>query len=95
LKNGRSIVCYGDVAIGRNEDLVEAAGTQGSFDNVCDCSGSKDVRLDSFVTELPLFLALAERELAENQQEEFQMTYSRTTMNGLPCSSFITAATPN
>jgi hypothetical protein len=59
LENGRAVVRYRDIAIGGNEDLVETARSEGGLDNVCDRSGSKNVRLNGLVAELALLLPLA------------------------------------
>jgi hypothetical protein len=59
LQDSGTVVGDSDVAIGRNQDLVEATGTEGALDDVCDCPGGEDVVLDGFVTELSLLLALA------------------------------------
>jgi len=66
LQNSSAIVCYGDVAVWRNEDLVEAAGAEGGLDDVRNCAGGKDVGLDSFGSELALLLALAKWVLGDS-----------------------------
>lgn len=38
-QDGRSIVGNGDIAVGGDEDLVETAGAEGGFDDVCHCEG--------------------------------------------------------
>lgn len=58
LQNRSSIVCYRDIAVGGDEDLVETTGTQRGLDNICDCSCGKDVGLDSFVAKLASLLPL-------------------------------------
>merc|ERR1719412_2895375 len=41
-----SVVGDGDVAVGRNHQLVESLGSQGGFEGVCHGPGGDDVRLD-------------------------------------------------
>jgi hypothetical protein len=60
LQNGGTVVGDGDVAVRRDEDLVEAAGPQGSLDDVGYCPSSENMRLDSLVAILALLLTLAE-----------------------------------
>lgn len=95
LQDGGTVVCDCDVSIGGDEDLVEATGSKGALDDVCDRSCGENVRLDGLVAKLPLLLALAVRSKLVGVHRELQkgLTHSRTTMNGLPCSSFVTTAT--
>ena len=59
LQNGRAIVCYCDVAVRGDDDLVEAARPEGGLDDVRDGAGGENVGLDSFAAKLALLLALA------------------------------------
>lgn len=94
LQNGCAIVCYCDVAVGGNEDLVEAARPKGGLDDVRNGTGGEDVRLDGFAAELALLLALAGDGGVSwmGAGHGGRKTHSLTTIKGRPCSSFITAA---
>lgn len=59
LQNGCAVVGDCDVAIGGDEDLVEAARAEGALDDVCDGTSGENVRFDSLVAVLSLLLALA------------------------------------
>lgn len=59
LQDRRTIVRDCDVAVGGDEDLVEAAGTERALDDVGDRPRGEDVVLDGLVAVLTLLLALA------------------------------------
>ena len=44
--DGRAVVGDGDVAVGRDHDLVEAARAEAGLDDVADCPRGEDVRLE-------------------------------------------------
>lgn len=56
--DGGAIVGDGDVAVGGDEDLVEAAGTEGGADDGGDGAGGEDVGFDGFGAVGALLLAL-------------------------------------
>lgn len=74
-EDGGAVICDGDVAVGGDEDLVQTARAlrvvsqraappwvgayQRCLDQVRDCLGGQNVRLDRLVAVLPLLLALA------------------------------------
>lgn len=78
------------------------AAYQRGPDYICNCSSCDDVRLDRIGAVQPLLSALAiPLSVASPQWSQSQvqpnnpapaLTYSRTTMNGRPCSSFSTDA---
>jgi len=61
LEDGCAVVGDRDVAIGGDQNLVEATGTERALDDVCDGASGEDMRLDSLVAVLSLLLALAVR----------------------------------
>jgi hypothetical protein len=57
-QDGSAVVCDGDVAIGRDEDLVETARTERGADDAGDGLCGEDVGFDGLVSVLSLLLAL-------------------------------------
>ena len=58
LEDRGTVIRYRNIAIGRNEDLVETTGAQRALDDVRNGSGGENVRLDGFIAELALLLPL-------------------------------------
>jgi len=61
LQNRGTVVGDCDVAVGGDENLVEAAGSEGALDDIRYCARGEDVCLDCFVAELSLLLSLTSR----------------------------------
>ena len=98
LQNRGTVVRDCDIAVGGDEDLVEAAGAEGALDDVGYCAGGQDMCFDGLVAELPLLGSLTTRSISFPpfvcvcQRGPWRCTYSLTMMNGRPCSSFIIVA---